>query len=532
MEPTGHSSRQLPLSSQVLNVRNRSFKTTSQASYLVKKLIDKVSLGILSAVGARDDKSKVVSSTSLFSVLGMLLASMDDKARKASILGISEKELTDDLEAQIHNKLGEFSVNHPYPKHAGQKQAMSSTNFIGSEFAVMNEQLNQILSECYQTEQLERPDQDRCLADVAEDFVKEKTNGKIKKLFHGHSKTRRDQIKTVIGNVMEFEGIWERPFSKEETASGKFICADGSIIENVKMMKSTENVQFFDNIKFGAIGKEFRSVNGEDLKLVAITPADDSPKGINNLDSDTINHLIDGLNGRKIEIDLILPKIKIDGSCDTHLLDKISQTFGANVIMSEDLSRLGQPSNYDLEILQKITVSINEEGAYGQVATAASRTLRGFGTKKPYFHFVCPGYIAIVDGQGNRLVEMLIKDGSFLEFYPDGKDSAESFQSNDLKSDKSLKPDDLMVYVGTLIHHRLDQKGGFNVKNANADKSKLALETDTKENAFKIRGNILEWLDYKHEDLVKVWQGYDGFEVEVSDAAWDALCENLTSTQS
>ncbi|WP_422410544.1 MULTISPECIES: serpin family protein [unclassified Endozoicomonas] len=577
MHPIGHSFRQFSLSSQPLNLRNTSFKATSQASYLVKKLIDKVSLGILNALDDRDNKSKVVSSTSLAPVLGMLLASMDDKARKASILGISKEELTDEMEIEIHKKLGEFSINHAYAKDPYQIQkALSCANFIGSDSAVINEHLDQILSVCYRTEKLDRPDQDRCLADIAEDFVKEKTHGKINKLFHGHCKTRRELITTVIGNVMEFEGIWERPFSKEKTASGKFICADGSMIENVKMMMSTENVQFFDNGKFGAIGKNFRSVNGEDLKLVAIITPDDSPTGINNLDSDTINHLIDGLNGRKKEMDLMLPRIKIDGSCDTNLLDKISQTFGADVIRSEDLTRLGHPSNCDLEILQKTRVSINEEGAYGQVATAATRTLRGFGTKKPpHFHFVSPGYIAIVDGQGNRLVEMLIKDGSFLEFYAAGNDSAESLKSNDLKSDKSLKPNDLTadskmtpienyknyrkidepkkdekiieetinsikymlpddesIDVSKLIYHKFDPKEDFNIKSAKAVKSRLAIHTGSKDNALDIRERILEWLDYKHVDFVKVWHGFDGFEVEVSNDAWDALRKKLTSTQS
>lgn len=87
---------------QPFNLPDSSFETTSQASDIVKKLLDKVSLGILSAKGVRDDESKVVSSTSLAPVLGMLLACMDDKARKAAVLGISEEQLTDELETQIH----------------------------------------------------------------------------------------------------------------------------------------------------------------------------------------------------------------------------------------------------------------------------------------------------------------------------------------------------------------------------------------------------------------------------------------------
>lgn len=414
MEPVRHSINSINFTSQPLNLSGTSFGATSQASDTVKKLMDKVSFGILSTQGVKDDKSKVVSATSLAPVLGMLLACMDDKERKALVLGIPADSLTDELEIEIHKKLGEFSVKHAYGEHPDEEQAISCANLLAFANTLNNEQLNQILSECYQTEKLDC--QGRWLADVTDAYVNEKTRGKIKSLFGGLSQGERERITAVIANVMEFRGIWEHEMPKHRTVPGRFLCANGSIIKNVIMMCSTEVLQFVHNKDFGAIGKKFRSANGEDLKLVAITPADsENPTAIDKLDYETIDHLIDRLNYREVKLDLKLPKIKMTDSCDTHLLDKISQTFGTDIIKAEDLSRLGKPGGQQLEILQKVSLSVDEEGAHGTVATAATRRLRGM-SKGCYFHFDCPGYIAIVDRQGNRLLEMMIKDGSFFEF--------------------------------------------------------------------------------------------------------------------
>ncbi|WP_422137974.1 serpin family protein [Endozoicomonas sp. ALC020] len=572
MGPIRHSLRQLSLSSQLLNVRNTSFKTTSQASYLVKKLIDKVSLGILNAADARDDKSKVVSSTSLAPVLGMLLASMDDKARKASVLGISKEDLTDKMETEIHKKLGEFSVNHPYAKDPDQKQALSCSNFIGSTSALGNEKLNQTLSECYHTEKLECHDHDRCLADVAEDYVKEKTNGKIEKLFHGHSKARRELIKAVIGHVMEFDGIWKDEFSEDKTVHRPFNCANGSFIRNVKMMSSTEELQFVETSEFDAIGKEFQSLNGEDLKLVAIQPHFEDPEVINKLDSETINHLIERLNDRKVKMDLRLPKIKIENSCDTRLLDKISEVFGTNIIKAADLTRLGDSSDGDLEILQKTKVSIGEKGAYGTVATAATTTLRD-PSSRPSFEFNYPGYIAIVDGQGNRLLEMVIKDGSFFELggtpeiTPAGKQSSDN-QSGYYDFDMSDSEDDMpdsdyntepkidlptkirlvqedlsaikrlsfdffeTVNVSNFIKDYYDPDGKLEIKSAMADDKILTLEFFSSDDAKDLKERILKSIGEEYRSAVKIYERDNPVEIIVNNNTWHKMIAKITSGQS
>lgn len=71
-------------------------------------------------------------------------------------------------------------------------------------------------------------------------------------------------------------------------------------------------------------------------------------------------------------------------------------------------------------MIQKIKASIDEKGARGAIATVATITERCFSLdsddeeETDCFHFDCPGYIGIVDSKGNRLLELIIKDGRFL----------------------------------------------------------------------------------------------------------------------
>nr|WP_286196472.1 serpin family protein [Thalassotalea sp. G20_0] len=385
--------------------------------------MDTVSFAILSIT---DKKSRVVSSASLAPVLGMVLACMKDNAKKELLLNIPPGSLTEELEMEIHQKLGEFSKDRPYDETG---KIISAANFVGTASVTTDQYLDRILSECYQTQTLEIDKEN--VADAADTFVKEKTKGKIKQLFDDLTEFERNQISLVLGNVMEIRGVWMEAFPLNSKASCRFLCADGTM-KNVRKMRIKENLHFAGNKVFTAIAKDFRSENGEDLKLVAITPNRTSATAINKLDSETINHLISKLDESKAEITLDLPKIEVKQGSDTELLEKITDALGTS-ITARDLSRLNPSPTYNLRMVQKITVSVDEQGADSTIATAATAASRG---GENTFNVDCPSYIAIVGSKGNRLLEMVIKDDSFL--VPDGspvimppQDQEDSYLSDD-----------------------------------------------------------------------------------------------------
>ena len=578
-----------PIPRQTVNLPATSFDVTSKASNIVKKMIDKVSLGILMTEG---DKSKVVCPASLSTVIGLLLASMKDNARKAEFLGITKESLTEDLEDAIHKQLGKLCREHPFGK--GPEQPIRCTSFIGCADATRDEKLDQILSEHYKTEKLYTDNS--CLADVAEAFVKNRTDGKIDSLFKDYSGISREEITAILGSVFEIKCKWRDEFPEKKTAPDTFLCADGTRIHNVKMMNITEDLYFTGNNRFGAIAKEFQSVNGESLKLVLITPLRESATEINKLDNQTISNMIYHLKDQKTRYNLKLPKIKVDDSRDSKLLEKICQIYGTNVITAEDLSRLGRLVGNDLNIFQTTTTSIDEKGAYGIVATAAEVVTRG-SSRIPDCKLVCPSYIAIVDEKDNRLIELIIKDGSFFEFFEKPEDSpaekrncdedeannkydtpvrkrlaynpgeptqnllksvtpASQHPTKTINNDVSKKPHspvknqlsgkDLEIAIenaatsiktqlskapfrdvdaSTFVQLKLNLDNEFTINSAEADRTKLSITIDSMPDAIKLKQRILNLIGSEHKMCIEIWD-FTSVKVEVLFDARNTLLDS------
>ncbi|MBO9494036.1 hypothetical protein J7438_08050 [Thalassotalea sp. G20_0] len=399
---------EIPALFQRTNLPDTASPATLSASDIVKTMVDKLSLELLDIKG---NKSKALSLVSLLQPLGMALLSMTDDTIVASALGISPDSLTQDLKDKIHTELGKCAVKQS--NNPDSDQSIRFTNFIGSTYCYDNEQYEQSLSKYYKTKKLDNNNNGKSLADTIDSFVHDKTEGVIDTVFGHLTESQRHKVKAALGSVIEFQIDWDERFSEDDTEKGQFQCADGTFINNVMMMCKTEVLNVATDENFAAIAKEFRSANGEDLKLVAIKPRKSSATAINNLNSETINHLIDKLKHFEMEVELKLPKIEITNSCNTELLDKINQVLGTS-IEAKDLSKLGTQSDDQLHIVQKIKASINEKGARGSIATAAVDLSRSLFTDPICFDFNCPGYIAIVDGEGNRLLELVIKDGQFL----------------------------------------------------------------------------------------------------------------------
>ncbi|WP_163369422.1 serpin family protein [Endozoicomonas acroporae] len=377
------------------------------AKTIVQNRIRQLSFALINPAGKG---STALSTASLASALGMLLAAIDDAGVKEKILGMTNQSLrlTTALEKEIHKQLGQFCLNYTVEK--------SSQSFIVNYFAsddhCQDSNLIDLLSKYYNTTKLEITAHDK-VADVTDTFIKSITNGRISSLF---TPDERDDVNLSMGNVVCLKAIWADAFDKFKTARSGFQCSDGKIAE-VEMMESEPmNLKCAFTKDYAAIAKPFQH-DTEKLYFVAITPINSSSSGINHLDTETLHQLIDqSLEAKKQKITLKLPKMKID-STDTSLLKEIGKLSDIK-ITADMLSKLGKTRHDHLDMRQKIHAIIDEEGAEVVSTTAVNRKYRGGNFEPPEpFNFDCPGYIAIIvkdDNGKHLLLESIIKDASYL----------------------------------------------------------------------------------------------------------------------
>ena len=376
---------------------------TPYAAKVARNLVEKTSLDLLKSGLGRNPKSTVLSPVSISPVLGMLLAAMDNQTSKEELLGLPLKSLTEELETQIHRELGAFSRAHPFT----EKSAVATVNFLTSLRPITSLAFIDALLRTYDTE-VRIVDSD--VAKTTDEYVAHRTAGRITNVFGDASKKERSRVVLALGNVLNFQGFWENSFDKSDTSADQFYCLDGSIINNVQMMHQRGDLSFADYAGFEAMAKPFDSDDGKPLKLVVIKPCE-TTGSLSNLTSGLINELIDASTKADKQAGyLTLPRIQIEHT-DHKLLDSLASATGRR-IGALDLGNLNLFVSDGLNSQSTISVSVDEAGASGSIATVAYIARSG---KMPrLFTLDRPGYFAIVDDSGNRLVEALITDGQFL----------------------------------------------------------------------------------------------------------------------
>ena len=378
---------------------------TPEASEIVRKCVQKLSRQLLISPG---NASSAFSSVSLVPLLGMILAAMGHSSKKEEVLGLPEGSLTPTLEKAIHDLLGETSRRYA----SGNHSAVVSTSFLLSSLPQQSPALAKVLREsyCAETQTISH----QSVADATEDLIRKKTEGRIPRLFTGMSPAIRSNMVLTLGNVLLFNGLWSESFDKDYTRPGAFRCADHRTIKNVQMMHLTDRIPSAEYGIYRAIAKDFMPDNDLSLRFVAIQPSDPILTTADELDDHTINALLDSLNeARPEKIKLRIPKIEID-CVEDQLLDKLHRILGIK-FTPEELSELRLNPSDHIDISNALRVSLGEKGVRGSVANVLFGVTRSMcSTRCPEFFFDKPGYIAIVDGSGNRLVEATIKDGEYL----------------------------------------------------------------------------------------------------------------------
>ena len=522
--------------------------STLNASEVARDLIEKTCLHLLKSGLGPKPESMVISPVSIAPVLGMLLAGMEDQADKEKLLGLPSGSLTEELEAQIHRELGAFSRANPFTN----KSAVATVNFLTSKYPSPSQAVIDTLQGAYHTE-VQIVGQYSDIAKTTDEYVSRKTEGRITNAFGDSSETERSNVMLVLGNVLNFQGFWEESFEESKTTTDEFYCLDGSVINNVQMMHQHCNLKFADCYGFEAVAKPFHSDDGKPLNLVVIKPFSNGISSLSDLSSRVINSLIRmSTHACKQAGYLDLPRIQIKHT-DRELLEKQASATGFE-ITSKDLGKLNLSVDDVLSSHSTINVSLDEAGARGSVVTIAKSTTRSC-VMTPQFTLDRPGYFAIVDDSGNRLVEALITDGQFLatsgpaSITPSSKPSDEvdaPFNSissldgmqgyvNPVDIEKSIKNADPVAKTRPpldiwdkselvkLVQNKLNPRGKLNITDLFDRADQLRIEVRSQDEAEALQKKILELIGIQYVNTVRYFVFYTSVDVILNKSGKEQL---------
>ncbi|KAG0425646.1 hypothetical protein HPB47_027199 [Ixodes persulcatus] len=198
------------------------------------------------------------------------------------------------------------------------------------------------------------------------DWVKEKTDGMIMRLFGGQLDR---STRLVLVNAIYFKGFWNRPFDRILTEKREFFNG-GETRTEVDTMVGRFEVGYHVSDQQRVAVADLPYV-GHDFSMTVLLPLEND--GVErlrrNLTLDLFQSLVSELRGR--EVDVFLPKFKLDTK---YILNEPLKSLGIRKIFGGGTDLSGINGDTDLvvdAVVQKAVVEVNEEGSEAASATGA-----------------------------------------------------------------------------------------------------------------------------------------------------------------
>ncbi|XP_029826744.3 intracellular coagulation inhibitor 3 [Ixodes scapularis] len=199
------------------------------------------------------------------------------------------------------------------------------------------------------------------------DWVKEKTDGMIMRLFDGQLDR---SLRLMLLNAIYFKGSWNRPFDKTLTEKRQFFKFGGGLRTEVDTMVGRFEVGYHMSDQLRVAVADLPYV-GHDFSMTVLLPLE--KYGVEqlrrNLTLDLFQSLVSELRGR--EVDVFLPKFKLDTK---YVINEPLIRLGIRKIFGGGTDLSGINGDTDLVVnvvLQKTVVEVNEEGSEAAGATGA-----------------------------------------------------------------------------------------------------------------------------------------------------------------
>ncbi|XP_053142052.1 protein Z-dependent protease inhibitor [Hemicordylus capensis] len=239
-----------------------------------------------------------------------------------------------------------------------------SFSFIQKDFRIKDVFRN-LSKEYFDMEILTVDFQNSTLAkDLINQHIKQKTRGKIPKLFDGFD----EQAKIILVNCILFRGKWLNPFPSKATALEPFFIDNYRTVQ-VPMMFKTERVAstFDKNLHCYVLKLPYRG----SVHMLVVMPGREND--YMSLEDHLTNELVESwLRHMKIrKMDIYFPKFRLD---QKYHMDQLLQDLGIKDVFSykADLSHLTDQKYVKVsQVLQRAVIEVDEIGTDAAAASGS-----------------------------------------------------------------------------------------------------------------------------------------------------------------
>ena len=197
------------------------------------------------------------------------------------------------------------------------------------------------------------------------EWVEAETEEKIQDLIPPNAITPLTRL--VLANAIYFNGSWMYPFDLNATAPGTFYLLDGSEISAEMMKLFGENLLYAKDNDFQAVRLPYLS---SDFAMTLIVPdagAFESVQGA--LSTSFINDISDMMRSELINLEM--PKFDFETEINAN---EVLKSLGMEEAFDPDVSDFKGIADVDdlhiTDVLQKATITVDEEGTEAAAATA------------------------------------------------------------------------------------------------------------------------------------------------------------------
>jgi serpin B len=215
--------------------------------------------------------------------------------------------------------------------------------------------------------------------DTINDWVLEKTNGKIKDLLSPNDIDALTYL--ILTNAIYFKADWKYQFDINATEERSFYLTGGEKIETdmMHMCDESKKLNYAANSDVQLLQLPYKD---EELSMFMLLPKENDVASIESkLDHTYLSNLKDDITSEYV--DLYLPKFKFE---QKYLLNDKLSALGMPTAFRGDADFSGITSDTDLfisKVIHQSFVEVNEEGTEAAAATAVEMTMSAEGPSSP-----------------------------------------------------------------------------------------------------------------------------------------------------